>query len=98
MEWISIASFFVTAAATCVIAWYSVVSSNLAKELKKQEMSYRKGLEDLNKQHQRELSSLYQAIAIATLMGGSSNSGVVTDLIKTFNQHYKGEIEIFKQK
>ncbi len=95
MEWISIVSIFITAVATCVIAWYSKVSSDLAKELKSQEMNFRQGLEDLTKQHHKELSSLYQAITIATLMGGSSNSGVVANLIKTFNQHYKGDIEIF---
>jgi K+-sensing histidine kinase KdpD len=78
-------SIFITAIATCVIAVYSVISSNLAKEIKNQ-----------TRQHQSDLSDLYQAIVIATLMGGSSNQGVARDLIKTFNAHYQGKVKIFK--
>ena len=96
MEWITVASILVTAIATCFIAHYSKVSTALAKEIKDQEKSYRDSLENLTKQHQSELSDLYQAIAIATLMGGSSNTNVVRDLIKTFKEHYKGKIAIFQ--
>lgn len=98
MDWITLTSILITAIATCFIAYYSKVSSNLAKEIKNQDKSYRESLEKLTKLHHKDLSDLYQAIVIAMLMGGSSNSTVVTGLIKTFKEHYKGEIEIFKDK
>lgn len=86
MEAINIISIIVTAIATCFIAYYSFVSSKIADEIKKQ-----------NDKHDSELKDLYQAIAIATLMGGNGNSGVVKTLISTFNQHYKGKVQIFNQ-
>jgi len=85
MDMLTFASILVTAIATCFIAHYSKVSSNLAKEIKNQE-----------ERHQSDLADLYQAIVIATLMGGASNPGSVRNLIRTFSEHYKGKIQIFK--
>jgi hypothetical protein len=96
MDWTS-ASIVISAIATSVIAIYSIMSYKLAKEITKQDKSYRDSLENLTKNNQNELSDLYQAIVIATLMGGSGNTGVVKTLIDTFSEHYKGNIEIFKK-
>jgi len=49
----------------------------------------------MTKQHHKDLSDLYQAIVIATLIGGHSN---MQDTVKQFNALYSGEIEIFKAK
>lgn len=95
MDW-TVISVVVTAIATCVIAYYSYASNRLANEMKLQDARYQERLEKLSKHHQSELSDLYQAITIATLMGGSSNTNVVKELIKTFNQYYCGNIKIFK--
>jgi hypothetical protein len=96
MNWITVISIFISTIATCFIAYYSKVSTNLAKEIKNQDKNYRENLESLSKQHQDQLSDLYQAIVIATLMGGSSNTGVVNDLIKTFSGYYNGKTKIFE--
>ncbi len=97
MNWITIISIIATAIATCFIAYFSRVSTCLAKEIKDQDKSYRDKFENLTKQHQTELSDLYQAIVISTLMGGSSSPGKMDELMTTFKKHYKGKIKIFKE-
>jgi hypothetical protein len=98
MTWLTVFSMIITAFATCVIAYYSKVSKDLAKEIIDHDQAYHVRIEKLAIQHQHELSDLYQAIAIATLMGGSSNTGKVKELISTFQEHYKGKIQVFNNK
>jgi undecaprenyl pyrophosphate phosphatase UppP len=71
----------ITAVATVFIARYARSSNMLSKEF-----------QNLSKLHKQELSDLYQAIVIATLMtyphGGA---------IEKFNKMYKGKTVIFKE-
>ncbi len=92
MDWQAISSG-VTALATGVIAYYSYVSNKLSNAIRAQEANYSEALEAMNKQHHKDLSDLYQAIVIATLIGGHSTA---EDTIKKFKNLYKGEFEIFK--
>lgn len=96
MEWLIGISTLITALATIAIAYFAKTNSDLTAEIINQEKNFHEHQEALIKQHQKELSDLYQAITIATLMGGSSNTGVVEGLIKTFKNHYSGSIKIFK--
>jgi hypothetical protein len=74
---------FLTTAAIIVIAFYAYSNYKLTVQLR-----------DSAKHHQQELSDLYQAIVIATLL--TSNTGTdVNLLITTFNHYYKGATKIF---
>lgn len=77
-------STIITTLATCVIAYFAWASHQVALAIQQQE-----------KAHQKELTDLYEAIMIATVMGGQGNSGVVNTSIETFKKHYKGSTPIF---
>ncbi len=73
MDWVLV-SIVITAIATVAIAIYSWASLKLSQAIKNQEETYRNILVELTKRHQSELKDLYQAITIATLIGGHSNT------------------------
>ena len=94
MDWLIPVSTFIAAIATCVIAYYSYVSNKLANAIRAQEANYRQAMESMTEQHHKDLSDLYQAIVIATMIDGHCTTA--EDSIKKFNRLYSGEIEIFK--
>ena len=88
-----------TTLSTVVIAWYSFQSYRLSKEIKRVNDLREKSEEEFK----RQISDLYQAIVVATLISGPSSVGAVTqtgiDSVKnTFNQYYKGSTQIFPEK
>ena len=74
---------FLTTAATIVIAFYAYSNYKLTVQLR-----------DSAKHHQQELSDLYQAIIIATLLTSSTGQNVNL-LISAFKSYYKGTTKIF---
>lgn len=93
MDWLTISST-ITAIATGVIAYYSYVSNKLSNAIRAQETNYRKTLEEMTDQHHKDLSDLYQAIVIATLIGGHSSA---EQTIKRFEELYSGTVKIFEK-
>ncbi len=92
MDWLAISSG-VTAFATAVIAYYSYVSNKLSNAIRDQEINSRQALEKMTERHHNDLGDLYQAIVIATLIGGHSPT---EQTIKEFTKLYSGDVEIFK--
>jgi len=71
-----------TTLATIVVAWYAYSNHKLTREIRGSE-----------ERHQQELSALFQAIVIATLLTSSHDLKLTLD---AFKQYYQGKTEIFK--
>lgn len=78
---------FVSAVATLVIAIYAWKSHRLSKQIKRSNDLKIRSDEEFREQ----VSSLYQAIAVATL-SSAHNYG---QALAMFQQHYKGKVKIF---
>ena len=74
----------ISAIATLVIAFYAYSSIKLSKEI-----------HNKSEQHQQELSDLYQAIVVATLLSGPSSVGAFASAKQIFSTTYKGKTPIF---
>ncbi|HOX22222.1 MAG TPA: hypothetical protein PLL10_02065 [Elusimicrobiales bacterium] len=81
-----------SALATIVIAVWAYKSHKLAEEIKKSTDVQKKE----NDEYRTQVSDLYQAIAIATLISGPSSTGGADAAIKCFKNHYKGKTPVFK--
>jgi hypothetical protein len=79
-------AIWITSIATGVIAIYAFMSYRLGSEIQKRD-----------KEHQQQISDLYQAISITNLLSGPVQVGSIemADKIKAFKSHYKGKIPIF---
>ncbi len=84
---ISVICIMFTGLATGFIAYYARESNRLASEIQK-----------LNTKHSQELSDLYQAIVIATMLSDKNDKHSITLAIDVFKKHYNGSVEIFKSK
>jgi hypothetical protein len=89
----------ISAIATIVIAIYagkshelSVKSYQLAQEIKVANELKTKGDQEFREQ----VSDLYQAIVISTLLSGPGTYSIMDSLIDAFKSKYKGKTPIFK--
>lgn len=74
----------ITSIATVIIAWYAYCNYRLYKVIQEKDAEYKE-----------QISDLYQAIVIATLLSGPSSYGGIEEAIKEFNRHYKGKTKVF---
>jgi len=72
------------AVATVIIAWYAYCNYRLYKTMQEKEIEYKE-----------QISDLYQAIVIATLMSGPTSFADMGKTIEAFNSYYKGKTKIF---
>ena len=78
--------------ATVFLAIFAFQSNKLSKEIKR--MSDLREVEDA--QYKQQISDLYQAIVISTLLSGPSSYGAFGQARDAFNSLYKGGTSIFK--
>jgi len=90
-DWIIALSSTVTGIATVFIALYGWKTHQLTLQLKAAEDQRSKREEEFRQQ----LSDLYQAITIATLLSGPSGVGAFPSAIEAFQSKYKGKVRIF---
>ena len=90
-EWVIAVSSAITGIATAFIACYGRRSHQLTLQLKATEEQRSKREEEFRQQ----LSDLYQAIVIATLLSGNSNLGALVEAKLAFEGLYKGKTKIF---
>jgi hypothetical protein len=77
--------------ATAVIAFYAWRSYELSQQIKNTNDLKIKGDQEFREQ----LSDLYQAITISTLLSGPSSTGAFDRAISAFKSQYKGKTPIF---
>ena len=87
-------SAFISAVATVFIALYVRRSHQLAQEIKRSN-EQKTGRDE---EFRQQVSHLYQAIVIATLLSGPSGRGQYIEAKKLFESQYNGETPIFKPK
>jgi len=73
----------VTSIATIIIAWYASCNYKLYKII-----------QEKNTEHKEQISDLYQAIVIATLLSGPTSTGGIEKAIQEFKSQYKGKTRI----
>jgi type II secretory pathway pseudopilin PulG len=85
---ITVIAIVVSAGATAFVAYYARATLKLTQQM-----------EASARQHQEELSDLYQAIVIATLLTGPGHntSNFFENGKRYFKSAYKGNTEIFKE-
>jgi len=83
MENLIIISSAISALATIAIAYYAFRAHNLTKEMRRTQEN-----------RDQEVSDLYQAIVIATLLSGPTASNIGS-LTPTFEKLYNGKTKIF---
>lgn len=93
MVGIEIISMGLTAVATCVIAFYSWRSFKLSEEIKRS--NELKTTSD--QEFRQQVSDLYQAIVISTLISGPSSYGAFGPAKDVFKSQYRGKTPIFKE-
>ena len=85
-DWVMVGATVVTAVATGVIAFFTWKMHQVTQQHSRKEEEFR-----------QQLSDLYQAITIATLLSGNSNAGVLRNAIEAFKSVYKGTTPIFRE-
>ncbi len=85
MTTIVIVASIINTIATVAIAIYASKAHTLTKKMKESQQ-----------QRDEEISDLYQAIVIATILSGPSGPRI-DDILSTFKKTYKGTTKIFSQ-
>lgn len=86
-------STIVMAIATVFLAIFAYQSNKLAQEIKRTN-----DLKDAgDAEFKQQLSDLYQAIVISTLLSGPSSYGSLKQAIGAFKTQYGGKTQIFKE-
>jgi hypothetical protein len=92
MNELLVISTAVSALATCVIAVYSCFSWKLTVEMKRAN-----DLKDkADQEFKEQVSDLYRAIVVATILSGPSSYGSLDQATSAFNAQYAGKTKIFK--
>ncbi len=89
---ITTVSTIVMAIATACLALFAYQSNRLAKEIKR--TNDLRVAED--KEFRQQVSDLYQAIVISTLISGPSSYGAFGQAKDVFKSQYRGKTPIFK--
>lgn len=87
-------STVVMAMATVCLAFLAYESNRLAKEIKR--TNDLREAED--KEFRRQVSDLYQAIVVATIINGAKFGDQVPAIIDVFKRYYKGKPPYFNNK
>ncbi len=90
---VTVVSTAMTALATVMIWVYARKSHQLAQALKQTEEARARRDDEFREQ----LSDLYQAIVIATVLSGPSSFGQFHNSVEVFNQQYTGKTPIFRK-
>ncbi len=90
-------STVVTAIATVILAIYARINAKLTNEIRSQDGNFKEAIQNMTINHHKELSDLYQALVISTLISGNSDSSVVYTAITTFKGLYTGTTKIFNK-
>jgi len=73
----------ITSIAIAIVAWFAYCNYRLYKVIQKKDTEYKE-----------QISDLYQAIVIATLLSGPTSTGGIEKAIQEFKSHYKGKTRI----
>ncbi len=93
---VTLATPGVIALATWVIAWATWQMHKTTKVAAVRDQEFREGLVDREEAFRKQLSDLYQALVIATIVGAGT-SGTVATAIGQFRNQYKGTTPIFEE-
>ena len=87
MNWVIMISTTVAAVATAVIAWYTIVSYKLSRNIVLKDVEYQEQIDE----YRQQVSDLFQAIAISNLIDDLHTR----ENKRLFKENYTGETKIF---